>query len=166
MVWFPFNNISLLLRSLTAIPSLSPSGSVPITISACFSSASFIAISSASGSSGFGDLTVGKSPFGSACSFTIKTLVYPAFSRTCGFTVDAVPCNEVKTIFRSFRASAEISELPFLTEASRNALSTLASIFSIRSSFALKLISLNWSLLISSITILSWGGTSCPPSCQ
>ena len=54
-----------------AIPTLSASGSVPITISASISLANAMAIFNASGSSGFGDLTVGKLPSGISCSFTI-----------------------------------------------------------------------------------------------
>ena len=63
-------------------PNLSESGSVPNTISACFSSASFTAKFNASFSSGFGDATVGKSPSGFSCSLTINTFLYPAFFKT------------------------------------------------------------------------------------
>ena len=93
---------------LTAIPNLSQSGSVPITISAFVCSAISIAILSASGSSGFGEITVGKSPSGVACCATTCTFVYPAASKTRGIMVIEVPCSAVKTIFRSFLAFAGV----------------------------------------------------------
>jgi hypothetical protein len=72
---FQFNNLIVPSKSRTATPNRSESGSVPTTISAPILFAKAIAIDNASGSSGFGDFTVGKSPFGSACSGTIFTSV-------------------------------------------------------------------------------------------
>ena len=100
MVWFPFNKIILLSRPLTATPTLSLSGSVPITMSPSTFSAKSKAILSASGSSGFGDFTVGKSPLGSRCSSTICTFLYPARLKVSGIVVIDVPCNDVKTTFK------------------------------------------------------------------
>ena len=71
MVWLPLRITNLFSKFLTTTPSLSQSGSVPITISPLTLSASSIAILRASGSSGFGETTVGKSPLGSRCSSTI-----------------------------------------------------------------------------------------------
>ena len=87
----PFNKTSFPELSLTAIPSLSQSGSVPITISAFTLLARSIAISKASGSSGFGDFTVGKSPFGNDCSSTICTFLKPANFNDSGTAVIDVP---------------------------------------------------------------------------
>ena len=98
----PFNSTSSLFLSRTAIPSLSPSGSVPMIISALCLYPSLSAIAKASVSSGFGDVTVGKSPSGTLCSSTINTLLNPAFCKTSGIKVIDVPCNEVKTIFSLF----------------------------------------------------------------
>ena len=82
-------------KSRTATPKRSESGSVPTTISAPILFAKAIAIDKASGSSGFGDFTVGKSPSGSACSGTIFTSLYPAFANTFGIDLIDVPCKEV-----------------------------------------------------------------------
>jgi len=60
---------------LTASPTRSLSGSVPTTISAFIFSAKAVAIAKASGSSGFGDFTVGKFPSGTSCSATIFTFL-------------------------------------------------------------------------------------------
>ena len=95
IVWFPLSKTILPSVFLTATPSLSESGSVPITISAFVFSANANAMVNASGSSGFGDFTVGKFPSGSACSATIFTSVKPAFAKTLGIDLIEVPCNDV-----------------------------------------------------------------------
>ena len=57
-------------RSLQAIPTRSASGSVAITMSALIFLANSIAIERASAFSGFGEITVGKSPLLTICSST------------------------------------------------------------------------------------------------
>ena len=116
IAWLPLRSSSSLFSFLTAIPRRSASGSVPITISAPIALAFSIAICRASGSSGFGDLTVGKSPSGLACSSIIETCLYPAFSRTCGMAVTEVPCKGVNTTFTFSRFPFPIR--PTATEAS------------------------------------------------
>ena len=83
---------------LTAKPTLSASGSVPITISALTAFAKSIAILKASGSSGLGDFTVLKLPSGIACSLTICKSLNPAPFKTSGRILYDVPCIGVKTI--------------------------------------------------------------------
>ena len=75
IAWLPFIMVKSPFSFLTAIPKRSQSGSVPITISAFSFLAKSIAIFNASGSSGFGETTVGKSPLGSACSSTMVTFL-------------------------------------------------------------------------------------------
>ncbi len=91
IAWFPFRMVMLPSASRTAMPKRSQSGSVPITISAFSLFAKSMAICSASGSSGLGETTVGKSPSGFAWASTTVTLVYPAISSTFGTMVIAVP---------------------------------------------------------------------------
>ncbi len=76
---------------LTAIPSLSASGSVAITRSALFFSAVSIAIFNASGSSGFGDFTVGKLPSVISCSGTLMMFRNPNSLRAEGISLPPVP---------------------------------------------------------------------------
>ena len=140
MVWLPFSKVILPLRSLTAIPRRSLSGSVPITISAVTFSAKSKAIFKAAGSSGLGDLTVGKLPLGSACSATICTLEYPARFKVSGMVVMDVPCKEVKTMVRLSLSFFKVVFAIF-TEASIKALSTFSPIYSIKLVFASNLIS-------------------------
>ena len=87
----PFNSCSSPLRLRTATPIRSASGSVPTTISASFASARAVAIASAAGSSGFGDLTVGKSPEGTICSSTVRTLLNPALASAGIIALNDVP---------------------------------------------------------------------------
>ena len=151
-------------RSFTAIPTRSLSGSVPITISAWVLFAKSIAIFNASGSSGFGDFTVGKSPLGASCSFTVSTFRYPARFSTSGINFVAVPCKLVNTIFRFSRPL--ISKVPLRREAFQKASSISEPIDVIKFSLALKLISEKAKAFTSSIMPLSCGGTICPPSVQ
>ena len=105
MHWFPLSSCSCPSKPLTATPNRSLSGSVPMTMSALVCSPKAKAIAKASGSSGFGELTVGKLPSGSACALTIFT-VYPAFSSTAGMAVMEVPWSEVNTMFNAFLLGA------------------------------------------------------------
>ena len=68
--------------SLTYIPSLSASGSVAIITSASTFFARSIPMANADGSSGFGDLTVLKSPSGTVCSSTTYTCLKPSLLST------------------------------------------------------------------------------------
>ena len=164
IVWLPLSSTILPWRSRTAIPIRSQSGSVPITISAPISSAFLSANVRASGSSGLGDFTVGKLPSGTACSSTMCTLVKPARLSTSGTIVIDVPCKEVNTIF-SLSFSGALKS-PCLIDASAKALSSSLSIYWIRLSSALNLISLKSRASIAFIISPSSGGTVCPPSCQ
>ena len=140
IVWFPFINFMFPSVSLTATPNRSQSGSVPIRISASILSAKAVAIFKASGSSGFGDVTVGKSPSGRLCSSTICTFEYPALANASGTEMMEVPCNDVKTIFKFF-LSIWSDKDAFFTDAFIKASSTSFPIISIKFSFASKFIS-------------------------
>ncbi|MNE64647.1 hypothetical protein D3C80_1600680 [compost metagenome] len=129
IVWFPFNKIILPSLLRTATPKRSQSGSVPTTISEFVLSAKASAIVKASGSSGFGDLTVGKSPSGTACSGTICTFLYPACDKTSGIDFIEVPCNEVNTMCRLSLASAGVLKLAFSIDDFINALSSSVSMY-------------------------------------
>ena len=135
-----------MLLSLTATPSLSQSGSVPITISASIFFASWSANSNASGSSGFGDLTVGKSPSGLAWDATTCTFLYPASSSTSGTDVIEVPWRDVNIIFK-FSLLFNLN-LPNFTEVLTKALSISSSMISISDSFGLNSILLKCVLFI------------------
>ena len=91
-----------MFASLTAIPIRSQSGSVPNTISAFNSLANSIPKVKASLSSGFGDLTVEKSPSSFACSSTSETQWNPSFSNILETGTLPEPCNGVYTIFKLF----------------------------------------------------------------
>ena len=86
---------------LTAIPTLSQSGSVAISKSASFSFAYFKPNVNASLISGFGYGQVVKFPSGFSCSGTTNTSLYPAISKTFLTGSLPVPFNGVKTIFNS-----------------------------------------------------------------
>ena len=126
-------------------------------MSASILSARSVAILSAAGSSGFGDFTVGKSPFGILCSSTICTSVKPALFKASGIRVIEVPCIEVKTILIFSRPFVVIT-VAFFTAASINLESIFSPINSIKFSLASKLISLKSRALISSIISPSCGG--------
>ena len=165
IVWFPFISFMFPSVSLTATPNLSQSGSVPITISAPILFAKSVAIFKASGSSGFGDFTVGKSPSGTLCSSTICTSVYPAFAKASGTETIEVPCKEVKTTFK-FSLSILGDKEPFFTAAAINTSSTSLPMVSINASFAVNLISEKSKAFTFPIILPSCGGTICPPSAQ
>ena len=76
-VWLPFKRMISSKLFLTAIPTRSASGSQPITISAFISLDLLIAMLSASCSSGFGDIRVGKLPSGIAWDSIISTYWKP-----------------------------------------------------------------------------------------
>ncbi len=75
-----------------AAPIRSASGSVAKTKSAPVSIAFFIARSKAAGSSGFGDITVGKLPLITFCSGTSIILVKPIAFKVSGMSFIPVPC--------------------------------------------------------------------------
>ena len=76
-----------------------------------------------------------------------------------------VPCKDVKTILRLLRFILS-DNVPFLTDASINALSIFFPTTSIKFSFALKLISEKSTAFTLPIIPLSCGGTIWPPSAQ
>ena len=163
--WFPFICIKSSLKSLTTIPNLSASGSVPITKSLLFFLAISIASINANLSSGFDDFAWVKLPSGVICLSTSLSSKNPVFFKSVGISLCDVPCNEVKTIFKFF------SEFGYNLLKKDNDFSTynssieLSSVW-IRFSFCLNFISEYLTLLISSVNLLSIGGTICPPSSQ
>ena len=163
--WFPFICIKSPLKSLTTIPNLSASGSVPITKSLLFFLAISIASINANLSSGFDDFAWVKLPSGIICLSTSLSSENPVFFKSFGMSLYDVPCKEVKTIFKFF-SEFEYNLLKkcndFLTY---NSSIELSSVW-IRFSFCLNFI---WEYLtpsISSVNLRSIGGTICPPSSQ
>ena len=149
--------------SFTAIPTRSVSGSQPITKSAPVASAWATAMARAALSSGLGLATVGKLPSGVLCASTSCTLVKPAFTKAGGTLTIEVPCNAVKTMFKSvlpalFKDNPAIISVYFS--------SSSVPTFSISASFASQRISSNLVARTCSMTPLSCGGTNWPPSFQ
>ncbi len=145
----------------------SASGSVAITISALVSIALFTAISSAAGSSGLGDTTVGNSPLVTSCSGTFITLVKPTALSAAGTSITPAPCMGVYTIFRScwrFIASGDTDS--FITSLMK-VVSISLPIILIRAGLPSNLIlSTDLMRFTSAIIFLSCGANTCAPSSQ
>ena len=93
-IWFPVRSCISPEPLRTTTPIRSQSGSVPITASACTSSARSTPIANAAAFSGFGEATVGKAPFWSSCSGTVTTS-NPSSRRSGQTMCPPVPCKFV-----------------------------------------------------------------------